>query len=226
MCLWASFLPPHWASAKAVWLLRVWCSRNVPDIDVTLPAKWFHIRASCVIQLGAGRYPALSEDTAALTVSPPVWNLLKCTPYASCLVHSCLSPTAPVTVMFLFFFWKSSQNDGDGLLILKLANRKINAPPWKKTGHRCTADSCRSCCRHWGKVPLTLTEVYLILHTKAWFGNGHSILHSISLWRNWFCWSRCFIVFHSQILNLQTTSPNTKSVCKCKWWTFMYMGAK
>lgn len=70
-------LPSRWASAIAVWLLRVWCSRNVPDIDVKLPAKWFHIRASCVTKLGAVRYPALSEDTAALTASPLVWDSLK-----------------------------------------------------------------------------------------------------------------------------------------------------
>lgn len=57
-----SLLASHWASAIAVWLLRVWCSRNVLDIDVKLPAKWFHIRASCVIELGAVRYPALSEN--------------------------------------------------------------------------------------------------------------------------------------------------------------------
>lgn len=54
MCLWA-FFPPLtlWASAMAVWLLRVWCSRGVPDIDVKLPTEWFHISASCVIEQGA-----------------------------------------------------------------------------------------------------------------------------------------------------------------------------
>lgn len=71
-------LASHWASAIAVWLLRVWCSRNVPDIDVKLPAKWFHIRASCVIELGAVRYPAMSENTTNLTVGALVWNCLKC----------------------------------------------------------------------------------------------------------------------------------------------------
>lgn len=100
--------PSRCASAIAVWLLRVWCSRNVPDIDVKLPAKWFHIRASCVIELGAVRYPALSEETTTLTVSPLVWDPLKCMPYASCLVRSCLSPTTHVMVcsrkVFIYFF--------------------------------------------------------------------------------------------------------------------------
>lgn len=39
---WA-FPPPVtlWASAMAVWLLRLWCSRGVPGTDTELNAKWF-----------------------------------------------------------------------------------------------------------------------------------------------------------------------------------------
>lgn len=83
-----------------------------------------------------------------------------------------------------------------------------------KTSHRCRADSCRSCCRHWGKVSLTLTEVYLILYTKACFDNGHysSFVEKLVLPFHFTGWSSrtSFSVFHSQILNLQTTSPTTK----------------
>lgn len=96
-------LPSRWASAIAVWLLRVWCSRNVPDIDVKLPGKWFHIRAFCVTDLGAGSFSALWEDSSTLTVSPLVRDSFKCILPGSAPPHGWCY--VPQKFFFFFFFY-------------------------------------------------------------------------------------------------------------------------
>lgn len=123
--------PTLWASAMAVWLLRVWCSRGVPDIDIKLNTKWFpfHISASWAIERGNLRHIQHCQKKKPLrqsVKSRPVRSCLTCKFHTSCLIR--------------FSFYLQSTRDGifgEGLFFLRLNNTWNNKHSSPSITHAC-----------------------------------------------------------------------------------------